>query len=334
MEYKQPAITEAIRRRINSGIYQDQLPSSQELAAEFQVNVKTINKALAPLVATGLLERKRKSGTRVNSLYDSGHQLVEVIFEGFTTIFSHPFWSEIWSGMVAGLTQSGYHPVLNMLEADPKTGLLKLQKFSMIPSAGKIILGITEQRLLDQIAAAGVPCIAGSDLEDAAMPQISFDFSQGIADAIDYLYRQGCRRIAFIGQTRSYISEAPLHKFKMYRSAIQKYQQLDPELIEDTRPLADAGGDAMAALLKRTTPDAVLAAYDHQLPEILGVLREHRLNIPVIGCDGLNLPELPPDRHTVYAPRYELGEELAKSLVKAITSHTRPESKVIKAVFR
>lgn len=73
------------------------------------------------------------------------------------------------------------------------------------------------------------------------------------------------------------------------------------------RPLSGLGAPALAALLKRSVPDAVIAAYDHQLPEMLAWLEERRLSIPVIGCDGLKLAGLPPDRHTVAAPLSECG---------------------------
>ena len=57
IEYKQPAIVAELRRRIQEGIYTSLLPTTAELAAEFGVNVKTMGKAIARLVAEGRLER-------------------------------------------------------------------------------------------------------------------------------------------------------------------------------------------------------------------------------------------------------------------------------------
>ena len=65
IEYKQPAIVAELRRRIQEGIYTSLLPTTAELAAEFGVNVKTMGKAIARLVAEGRLERRRHSGTRL-----------------------------------------------------------------------------------------------------------------------------------------------------------------------------------------------------------------------------------------------------------------------------
>ena len=55
IEYKQPAIVAELRRRIQEGIYTSLLPTTAELAAEFGVNVKTMGKAIARLVAEGRL---------------------------------------------------------------------------------------------------------------------------------------------------------------------------------------------------------------------------------------------------------------------------------------
>ncbi|MGN1366571.1 MAG: substrate-binding domain-containing protein [Victivallis vadensis] len=336
IEYKQPAIVAELRRRIQEGIYTSLLPTTAELAAEFGVNVKTMGKAIARLVAEGRLERRRHSGTRLPVQEKrNGAELIEIIFEGYTSVFTHPFWGEIWSGIVEELSREAFRPVLNMLEADRATGLLKLAGFTMCPSAGKIVLGIAEPRLFEAVRSSGVPFLAAGDpVEDPAVPQVAFDFTRGIRQAVDHLEQLGCRRIAFIGQTRSFISPAQLGKFHAYLKAVQHHRQVDPELIEDVRPLSGLGAPALAALLKRSVPDAVIAAYDHQLPEMLAWLEERRLAIPVIGCDGLKLAGLPPDRHTVAAPLSECGREAARRLLAAISEKHSAKSLFLEARFR
>ena len=74
-----------------------------------------------------------------------------MIFEGFTTIFTHPFWGDIWSGMVEQLAAAGFRPVLNMLEAEPSSGTLDLTHFSLSAAAGRIVLGIASPELLNQV---------------------------------------------------------------------------------------------------------------------------------------------------------------------------------------
>ena len=64
------AIGDTISQRISCGEYLQQLPTERELAAEFGVNVKTIRKALDRLVRTGLLYRRRGSGTFIQDADD------------------------------------------------------------------------------------------------------------------------------------------------------------------------------------------------------------------------------------------------------------------------
>ena len=333
MEYKQPQIETEIRHRIENGFYSDVLPTSLELAEEFGVNVKTINKVLRRLAAEGVVERKRCSGTRVKRTTVDNH-LIEVIFEGFASIFVHPFWGGIWSGMVDTLQQAGYRPILNMLQADPATGLLKLDNFSMTESAGKIVLGIEEQHLLRQVAAAGVPCITGCDKGmDSGMPYVAFDFENGMEAAVDFLFTNGYRRIAFLGQLQSLTGSGALHKFEMFRRALQKHTQLEPELLQNVRPVA---GDEIAGinmLLDRCTPDALIAAYDHQLPEILRIMQERKQDFPVIGCDGLTLTGVPQGRRCISVPRRRCGELLAEKIIEAINNKIMPSSSILPASF-
>ena len=337
IEYKQPMIVEEIRRRIRNGVYSGQLPTTAELAEEFGVNIKTMSKAISQLVDARILERRRRCGTRVipGMIPNPEAELIEVIFEGSTSLFTHPFWGEIWSAIVSELTLSGFRSVLNMLEADPETGLLHLDNFTMCPSAGKIVLGISEQHLFEKVRCSGVPfVVAGDQIGSDDIPQITFDFSTGIRDAVDFLYAQGCRRIGFIGQTHSFVDAARAHKYNAYLRAVQRYTQINPALVENVRPLTELGRTAIIRMLDRAAPDSLIAAYDHQLPGIFEVLKERGIEMPVIGCDGVSSDILPPCRHTVKAPLKECGVAAAKALISAIRRKTKVHSRFLKAEFR
>lgn len=337
IDYKQPRIVEELRRRILDGVYTAQLPTTAELAAEFEVNIKTMGKAIGRLVEEGRLERRKRCGTRVKppAPIENG-RLIEVVFEGFATIFTHPFWRDIWGGLVEKLAESGYRPVLTMLDSDPSTGLLRCDRVELFDSAAKVVLGIGEERLLRLVRESGVPFITACDPlgDERATPQVTFDFAPGIAAAIDFLHERGCRRIAFIGQTRSYVNIHLSDKFNCYLQALQRYEKIEPELIEHARPLAELGARACAAILKRTRPDAVLVAYDHLVPGVLEELNRHRLPLPVIGCDGLPLPGLEQAAGTVWAPRRRCGEAAAELLIRALDERAPVSSLRLPAEFR
>lgn len=71
----------------------------------------------------GVLQRKRWDGTRiVPQKYYSG-AVIEVLFDGFTSIFSHPFWHHIWEAMIRELDSEGFRAVISMLKSDPENGI-------------------------------------------------------------------------------------------------------------------------------------------------------------------------------------------------------------------
>ena len=338
MEYKQPEIISELERRIADGIYAEKLPTSAELAAEFCVNIKTVNKALGRMVRKGEIVRKRHVGTLIVKKEKSSFaepRLVEVLYEGFPTIFTHPFWGDIWEGMVSALSRHQYRPVLNMLNSDPETGLLKTENIYLMPDVPKIVLGITEERLINQIKSMKIPFVTGCDeIDDSDVPQVSFDMRRAIEEAVNHLFSLGCSRIAFIGLTGSLVNQGNIQKYRSFSRALQKKCRLDPDLIYNVRPLSGAGRIAMQKILDRTSCDAVFAAYDHQLPDIYEVLKEHDLeHIPVIGCDGLDITGVPDNRYAVISPRRMLGEVIAETLVGIINNESLCRQQKLESVF-
>src|SRR5580704_9614375 len=65
MSYKFQRLREKIRQAVADGELSGKLPGERELARRFQVNAKTLSKALTDLAAEGLLQRSIGRGTFV-----------------------------------------------------------------------------------------------------------------------------------------------------------------------------------------------------------------------------------------------------------------------------
>ena len=327
--YKQGDIVAELERRLDAGIYTSGFPVGADLAAEFGVNIKTINKAINQLVEAGRLARKRGVGTFVLSRSAGEHQ-IEVLFEGYSALFEHPFWGEIWNGCITQLLDSGYRPVLTQLHADDGTGELLLDDFRFSRTEGKILLGITQPRFLELIQEQGVPVVsAGDRIADPEFPQVYFDYEPGIREAMQFLSGRGCRRIAFLGEVKDSYNPMLLNKFHAYRRSLESLGLYDPELTEHTRPLPEAAGNALRLLLARTMPDAIFVAGDHQVPYIENVLKGKGMRLPVVGCDGLSFAAWP----TVALPRRAAGEAAARMLVARLRGGITPEQTVLPSRF-
>ncbi|MDR0933231.1 MAG: substrate-binding domain-containing protein [Victivallales bacterium] len=313
VDYKQGDIIAELKRRISAGVYSSCVPTGATLAAEFKVNIKTINKALNELVESGCINRKRGVGTFVSS-HATDNRQIEVLFEGYSDLFEHPFWGKFWNGCIPGLLDAQYRPVLTQLHAD-KTGKLLLDDFQFSPSAGKLLLGITQKDFIELVRRQGVPVVSmGDEVNDPEFPQVCFNCDPGIHSAISFLVKKGCRRIAFIGETHNDFNPKVLNKFDAYRRALESFNIFDPELAEHARPLPESVAVALPRLLERTCFDAIFVAGDHQVPYVEITLKERNISIPIVGCDGLEFATWP----TVALPRRAAGEAAAQMLIKLI----------------
>ena len=320
--HRQPFLQEELKKRIMAGKRGDLLPTAAELAAEYGVNIKTVNKVLNQLAASGLLERKRRTGTVILGNWQDvpGKRIVEVVFSGFVDPFLHPFWGELLKGVHEVLADSGYRMILNHIKSNPETHLFDLDKIELSEAVGRITVGPSEKRLLDWIRAAKRPMIAaGDELADPEIPSVYFDFSKAITEAVGYLYRKrGCRRIAFLGYVNNLVNPAAQQKLYAYTLAYQKFEQLDMNLVQECWPIPGHGGPATEQLLKKSRPDALIVGSDLLIPEIDAVLRERKIRIPVVGCDGVVPREPPDDYSTIQAPRRECGRLATELLLKAV----------------
>ncbi len=337
MEYKQLKIAEIIKDKISQGLYNKRLPTSIELAEEFNVNVKTVQKAIRRLQFDGVLTVSRKTGIQVNedALITHSKGVIEIIYESYTGIFAHPFWSKIWDGVLDAISRENYQIYLHKLNADSKNGLLKFHNFTKIKAAGRIVLGISDPLLFKELQQDNTPFIvAGDMLTDLKVPQVSFDFTQGVTDAVKYLIDSNYKSIAFIGETKTFTDSGVLNKFHAYCAAMREYASLDVNMIVDVNPLENSGAEGLEKLIQNNCiPDAIIAAYDTQVVSMYELTKKYNLNIKIVGCDGLELPGISPLRPQIIAPLKKCGELAAQNLINAIASRHKVKSEKLSAQF-
>ncbi|MBR7127715.1 MAG: GntR family transcriptional regulator, partial [Lentisphaeria bacterium] len=82
MEYKQLQIADKIKEKISQGVYSKRLPTTVAMADEFNVNVKTIQKAVNRLKNDGILTVSRKTGIQVNedAIITHTKGVIEIIY--------------------------------------------------------------------------------------------------------------------------------------------------------------------------------------------------------------------------------------------------------------
>lgn len=340
IENKQTGIVKILEKRIADGLYTDKLPKSLDLAAEFNVNFKTLNKAIHQLVDRGIVYRKPGLGTFISGkTKDIEDLLIELIFVGSSEMIAHPFYNKILEGILDGIEGTEFKIVLTSLEENKKYGGLKTLYKDIIPSSGKILIGTNNVKQIKYLKRRGVPLILAGEKSDLLdVISVYADTSPSISDAIAYLWKLKIKKIAFIGQTATDGEHLlNLNRFYAYIEAIQKRGRINSNLIENTPPFANLGYDSMMKILKREIPQALIASYDHLIPGIYDAISEYGLKIPedikVISIDGIK-PNVTPRITSIATRRYEIGLRTGQLLVKMIRNPGKSyTSQILETVF-
>jgi len=329
---KHTSIAKTLQERINGGVYTEMLPKALDLAAEFAVNFKTVNKAIKQLVDKGVVYRKSGTGTFVSHQEQKiEDMLIELLFVGQSEVSSHPFYNDVWQGIIDGLDGSGYKIILTKLKDDPLKGGLRECCSQFIPTAAKMLVGTNNSGQIELLKEQGVPFVlVGSRANDPSIPSVYTSTSRAINSAVDYLREYGIKDIAYIGVTYDEGEHFnDLDKFHAYMSAVQKSGKLDGELFRHTPPVAGCAAQSMKEILAVKTPQAVFVAYDHLVAEVYEVILQAGLRIPedisVIGIDNLGI-DVNPRLTSIDTHRYKIGFEAAKLLLAGLKN---PEDKML-----
>ena len=163
--------------------------------------------------------------------------------------------------------------------------------------------------------------------EVPGVPCVYIDRRKGVADAVEHLYREGCRRIAFVSD------DLPGNKLLGYRDAIRRLKL--PEIIipvDDTCRGAAARRNAAyaadAILRMNPRPDGVQCS-DYHAAGLIGELAARGLQVPedvaISGFDNRDFSEvIRPALTTLSQPDSEVGRHAAEMLLEQIAAPAAP----------
>lgn len=155
--------------------------------------------------------------------------------------------------------------------------------------------------------------------EGVRLPAVTSDDVGGVGLAVAHLRGLGHVRIAHLaGPAQISTGRARLHGFLRVLGEAGLAADLVAECESFT---VEAGARAMAALLERERPSAVVAGNDQIAVGALETLREHGLRCPedvsVVGFNDMPfVDKLSPPLTTVRVPQREVGAEAARLLVR------------------
>jgi len=332
-----------IQEKIKQGQFKtgEEIPSTAELCACYQVSTITVRRTISDLIAEGLLRGTPGKGTFVTSgEKKKNNKLVGVIFTGG---MSNPFLLEIFRGIENVLSGFGYHLIISISEGNAEKERQTLIEFRERGIDGIIMIPVSINRTssanesLKELLAKNVPLVfIDQKITGFSVDYVASDNEKGSYMATQYLLKLGHRRIAFIfGQEVSSVRE----RLAGYRRALTEFNlPFDRSMIKSGHLELEAEScgyqNALELLLLKTPPTAIFACND---PLALGVYRTcHQLglNIPedlsLVGYDNLFFTaSLIPPLTTIHQPIYEMGRKAGELLLRRITGENGNAEKII-----
>ncbi|WP_213995602.1 LacI family DNA-binding transcriptional regulator [Arsukibacterium sp.] len=276
----------------------------QQIAADHQFKVNATARSL----------RTQKSHTiAVIILFDAKTQQA----------ISDPFLLDILGVIADELTAKGYDMLLSTSKTTDKDW--RSYYFDSKRADGLIVIGQGEHDArVDQLAAAGVPFVLwGAATGTEQYPVIGSDNRQGAQLAVAHLIKQGCKRVAFLGDIRHTEIEM---RYLGYQDALRAAGiQPEPALQLNTDFTAQAGylQTQQALFDQLDSLDGIFAASDAIAMGAMKALLEHGIKVPqqvaIVGFDDIAMSAYcTPSLTTVKQDTHAGGQLLVAELLSRI----------------
>jgi DNA-binding LacI/PurR family transcriptional regulator len=250
-----------------------------------------------------------------------------VILGESSQVISDPFLLSILGSIADALDARGMSLMLTRLQGAHPGSLTTM--FDNGQVAGLIVIGqLTLHEHLNQLAHQGLPIVVwGANLPDAAYSVVGGDNAAGGFLATQHLISQGCKRIAFFGDTTH--PEAG-QRFMGYQRAMNDAgygidaRLIQPFLFGDIRIRETI--DRWLNL--HIEVDAIFATSDVTAISLMGALSERGIAVPaqvkLVGYDDIFLAaHIHPSLTTIRQPTEQAGHVLVDLLFEVIQGHPR-----------
>ncbi len=316
-------------------------PTLEQVAIEANVSRGTASRVVngslevSPWALKAVQDAIRKLGYVPNQAARSlvtrrSDTVLLVVSESEDRVFGEPFFVNLVRGLSQELSSTPLQLNLMMANTARQHGKVE-QQVRNGHVDGVILISLHgDDPLPRNIIAAGAPvALNGRPMSDiGAVPYVDADNESGARTAVEYLYRQGRRRIATI--TGPQDMAAGIDRLAGYRAALRGKRGVTRLVAAGDFGQASGESATRELLAKDPDLDAVFAASDLMAAGALKALRAAGRRVPddvaVIGFDDSELARnTDPMLTSVSQPIQQMGRELAKLL---ITQLRDPDAKL------
>jgi DNA-binding LacI/PurR family transcriptional regulator len=333
-------VAQYLRTEILSGRLQvgDQIGSHQELSARFQVSLITVKRALAELIAEGLLYGRAGKGTfvRSSSLRRETSKLrtIGLVLRDLKS----PFFSMILQGAESCASLHGYSLLISQSSSRLEKEEEQIRHFREIGASGLIIASMTHQyttnRHLRELHDSRFPYIVVSYIIDPDIYFVGTDHQEGGYLAGRHLLERGYRRIGYInGEEGNAVGE--LRKEGLLRAMADAGLRFDERWLYRLRLRGEwhdyASGYEIGSAFTATPdrPDAIFAYNDLSALGFQQAVLDRGWRVPgdvaMIGFDGIERGEYAPvPLTTIRQPVDAIGAKAVEHLLARIEGRSIP----------
>jgi DNA-binding LacI/PurR family transcriptional regulator len=296
----------------------------RSLAEQFSVSRPTIRRAVASLVARGLLVNHPGLGTSVRSGGEKKPDRWRVIGL-LVPNFSNQFFIEVTEAIEQAALQRGYQVLLANTRHQVSFEEMHLQHLANARVSGVVLVHDPYSPFPEAVSllrAVGIPYVALFNSPSAAdCDSVILNDHGGILEAMRYLYSLGHRQIAFcraVTGNYAHPRERAYSEFLSQNGLPSPPQYLVPSI---------AGGDGLQILRElfrgEPAPTALLAGNDHtalMCHKYLTTLgKQVPRDVSLVGFDNLRFTEhLQTPLTTVDQPKREMGRRALEMLLEQI----------------
>jgi DNA-binding LacI/PurR family transcriptional regulator len=324
IEARYKDISENIKNGIRDGRWQDRLPGVFKLAKEFSADPATISKAVRLLEQQGLVTINGRRGTFITSTQErTKHKVIAVVGVSSDGTYQHPDLTDIQEVCL----RHGYQALAishndQLLTSNPEV-------LSMLPVDGLIFMYSTlTKEVISSLRNSGMPFVSANKITDfTGLNWVDFDSESGLKDNLNYLYKLGHRRIAFV-EIYTPQNNFTERMFKIYRDFCESKKIFYPELFLSPRK-DGLIGDAQARLVNDFASSNLNATAVITLsPNIAEALRK-LYEVP----EKLSIILYSPEEDDFYTinkyHRHERAVTAAEMLLKRIDQRELPPEQVL-----
>jgi len=218
---KYKKLSSLIAKRISSGQYNGKIPSCSQLAQQYSMNIKTVNKAVSALVERGLLEKKRGLGTFVATSHPARHCALGVVGNPSKQEF---FAREYASGVFSGISKvaSAQGGIVSYQEKPWETPFTALFRNNLLIDGMLIYnpLPQQEEELLASKSSLPPFVIIGDTPQEEDLNYVDTDNIGDSATGMEMLIDRGHKSILLAGRNKELIHMQ--NRQKGYELALRK----------------------------------------------------------------------------------------------------------------